>query len=229
MEPIATKASVLRTYEEIAEDVDERRQTPWTDVVDFEKTLPRGGTILELGCGSGRNAIHFALAGHRVVAIDFSRGMLGRAGTRAKENSVADLVNLVQGDITVPPIKDLSVDACLFVAALHHLPTSQERVHSLQRVAACLRPGGKALISVWAFEQRRFERILERHRLKKEGFGDILVPIKSKEGKAIRRFYHLFLEGELEQLVADAGLEVVQHFKSHDNYFLVAANPDGDP
>ena len=228
MDPPATKASVLRTYEEIAEDVEERRKTPWTDVIDFEKTLPRDRTVLELGCGSGRNAVHFAMAGHRVTAIDFARGMLGRAAMSAKENSVAGYVNLIQADVTAPPIKDSSVDVCLYIAALHHLPTRQERIRSLEQIRRCLRPGGKAFVSVWAFEQRRFQRILERHKLKKEGFGDVLIAIKSKEGQAIRRFYHLFVEGELEHLIAEAGLEIGQHFKSHDNYFVVAVNLYGN-
>jgi tRNA (uracil-5-)-methyltransferase TRM9 len=228
MEPLATKASVLRTYEEIAEDVEERRQTPWTDVIDFEKTLPRGRTVLELGCGSGRNAVHFALAGHKVIAIDFARGMLGRAAIRAKDNSVAGSVHPIQADVTAPPIKDSSVDVCLYVAALHHLPTRQERIRSLEEARRCLRPGGKALVSVWAFEQRRFQRILERHKGKKEGFGDVLIPMRSKDGRAIRRFYHLFVGGELEQLIHDAGLEIEQHFKSHDNYFVVTVRPHRD-
>jgi len=228
MVPLATKASVRRTYEDIAEDVEERRQTPWTDVIEFEKALPRNQTILELGCGSGRNAAHFAEAGHRVIAIDFARGMLGRAATRAKENSVAGSVNLVQADVTAPPIKDSSVDVCLYIAALHHLPTRQERIGSLEQVRRCLKPNGEVLISVWAFEQRRFQRILERHKLKQEGFGDVLIPIESKGGQAIRRFYHLFIEGELDQLVADAGLSIRQHFKSHDNYFVVAVKLPGN-
>lgn len=228
MEPLATKSSVLRTYEEIAEDVEERRQTPWTDVIDFEKTVPRGRTVLELGCGSGRNAVHFALAGHRVTVIDFARGMLERTAMRAKENSVAGYVNLIRADVTAPPIKDSSVDVCLYVAALHHLPTREERIGSLEQLRRCLRPGGKAFVSVWAFEQRRFQRVLERHKLKKEGFGDVLIPIRSKDGQAIRRFYHLFVEGELEQLIAEAGLEIEQHFKSHDNYFVVAVNSHGN-
>lgn len=228
MAPLATKGSVLRTYEEIAEDVEERRQIPWTDIIDFEKTLPRGRTVLELGCGSGRNAVHFALAGHRVIAIDFARGMLGQTASRAKGNSVAGSVNLIQADVAAPPIKDSSVDVCLFVASLHHLPTRQERVRSLEQIRRFLRPEGKAFISVWAFEQRRFQRILERHKLKKEGFGDVLIPIRSKDGQAIRRFYHLFVEGELEQLIAEAGLEIGQHFKSHDNYFVVAVNLHGN-
>jgi len=224
MEPLATKASVLRTYKKIAEDVEERRQTPWTDVVDFEKTLPRGGTILELGCGSGRNAVHFAMAGHRVLAVDFARGMLGRAALRVKEKNVAASVDLIQADVTAPSVKSSSVDVCLYIAALHHLPTRHQRILSLEQVRRCLKPEGKAFISVWAFEQRRFQKILERHRLRKEGFGDVVVPMRSKDGRAIRRFYHLFIDGELEQLVAEAGLEVVRHFKSHDNYFVVAVD-----
>ncbi len=216
-----------RTYEEIAEDVEERRQTPWTDVVDFEKTIGRGQTVLEMGCGSGRNAVHFASMGHKVVAIDFARGMLIKTAERMRQIPLPQEVDIVQADVESPPIKDSSVGVCLFVAALHHLPTRQERLRCLMAVGRCLRPGGKAFISVWAFEQRRFQRILERHKAAgKTDFGDILIPIKSKDGRGIKRFYHLFVEDELEHLIAEAGLEIEQHFKSHDNYFAVAVKPN---
>jgi len=222
MEPPATKAAVLGTYDEIAEGVEERRQIPWTDVVDFEKSLPRRQTVLELGCGSGRNAVHFALAGHRVIALDFSRGMLDRARARVKEKSVASHVSLIQADVAAPPVKDSSVDVCLYVAALHHLPARHDRIRSLEELARCLRQGGRALISVWAFEQRRFEKRLREHKRGKEGSADIVVPISTRDGRIVKRFYHLFVEGELEEMVREAGLEVERHFKSHDNYFAVA-------
>ena len=223
MERQATRSSVKRTYEEIAEDVEEGRQTPWNDVVNFEKSIGRGQTVLEMGCGSGRNAVHFAAMGHKVIALDFARGMLAKAADRATQIPESQRFGIVQADVTSLPIRDSSVDVCLFVAVLHHLPTRQERLHSLMAMGRCLRPGGKAFISVWAFEQRRFRRILERHRAAgKEDFGDLMIPIRSKDGRGIRRFYHLFVEGELEQLAAEAGLEIGQHFKSHDNYFAVA-------
>ena len=36
----------------------------------FEPLIPRGGQVLDLACGVGRNAIYLASLGHRVLALD---------------------------------------------------------------------------------------------------------------------------------------------------------------
>ena len=131
-------------------------------------------------------------------------------------------VRFLQADASSLPLKDESFGACIYVAALHHLPTRQDRLASLKEAARCLRVGGRILISVWAFEQKRFEDEFEAHKLMGAGSGDVFVPIKARDGKVIQRFYHLFVEGELEQLVAESGFHIEQHFKSHDNHFVVA-------
>ena len=221
----ASKSGVMHTYEEIAEGVEERRRVPWADIVSFERTLDRGLTVLDLGCGTGRNAVHYASTGHEVVALDFSRGTLHHAAHKFARLSMSKSTRLLQGDVCALPLKESTFDVCLYVAVLHHLPTREERLGSLAEVKRCLKPGGSALISVWSFDQRRFEKVLKEHRGRKEGFGNVLVPIRTRDGRNIKRFYHLFLEGELERLVRDAGLQVERCFKSHDNYFVVAVRP----
>jgi tRNA (uracil-5-)-methyltransferase TRM9 len=218
----ATKSSILSTYEEMAKRVEEIRQTPWADVLFFERSLEHDRSVLEVGCGSGRNVLYFASMGHRVVAVDISTGMLGLAVRRIKETGFTSSVQFIKADAASLPLRDRSFDACVYVAALHHLPSRQDRLKSLEQVSRCLRNGGRALISVWAFEQERFKEKMEDQAGRNEGFGDVMVPITSKNGNVIERFYHLFIEGELEELVEGCGLGIERHFKSHDNYFVVA-------
>ena len=77
------------------------------------------------------------------------------------------------------------MDAALSVATLHHLPSPEQRLQSLQELARVLVPGGRAFISVWDFEQERFADELKRQ-LKdppSDGeFGDVYVPWKGKRG-----------------------------------------------
>ncbi|MBT2566301.1 LicD family protein [Arthrobacter sp. ISL-85] len=47
---------------------------PWAE--HLARRLPPGSRILELGCGLGRDARHFAEQGHHVVAVDYSRPAL---------------------------------------------------------------------------------------------------------------------------------------------------------
>ena len=45
-------------------------------------------TVFDMGCGTGALAVPLGLAGHKVVAADFSRGMLGRMSEALKQANV---------------------------------------------------------------------------------------------------------------------------------------------
>lgn len=94
---------------------------------------------LEVGCGTGSFAR--CLAGHfaHVRAIDLSPEMIHRARelTRALAN-----VEFRQGDICTCELPAGTFDCIALIATLHHLPLE----HTLQRLAAALRPGGVLLV-----------------------------------------------------------------------------------
>ena len=47
---------------------------------DFLKYLPKGGHILDLGCGSGRDSLEFIKKGYNVTAVDGSKELAIAAG-----------------------------------------------------------------------------------------------------------------------------------------------------
>ncbi|MCA1983098.1 class I SAM-dependent methyltransferase [Nocardioides nematodiphilus] len=51
--------------------------------------LAPGSAIVDVGCGNGRDAVRFAKRGHRVWAVDFSRGALHAAGRRINRHHVS--------------------------------------------------------------------------------------------------------------------------------------------
>jgi SAM-dependent methyltransferase len=53
-----------------------------------ELRLPEGGTILDMGCGTGRHAVALAKLGFRVTGVDISHSMLTVARTRAEKAGV---------------------------------------------------------------------------------------------------------------------------------------------
>jgi ubiquinone/menaquinone biosynthesis C-methylase UbiE len=78
-----------------------RRDVPFWRTV----ALNAGGTMLELGAGTGRIAIPLARAGVRVVGIDRSEPMLARARQRVTRAKLQRRVRLVRGDIRFLPFK----------------------------------------------------------------------------------------------------------------------------
>lgn len=87
-----------------------RRGAPWegdpreelVDLVRHGTLLP--GRAIDLGCGSGANAIFLAENGFEVTGVDFSPVALSKARVGAAAKNVGERVRFVQGDLTSPVI-----------------------------------------------------------------------------------------------------------------------------
>ncbi len=94
-----------------------------------------GDTVLDLACGTGDFAEQCLLRGAKVIALDFSRGMLERAAQRLDAD-----VMLVQADALRLPLSDGSVTAAVSGFALRNFVAIPPVLAELRRV---LRPGGR--------------------------------------------------------------------------------------
>jgi SAM-dependent methyltransferase len=97
------------------------------------------GEVLDLGCGTGRVAIHLARRGHRVVGIDvddrFLAALTERAGGLAIEAHHADAREFDLGrrlPLALAPMQTLQL-----------LDGAEDRAACLRRVADHLEPGGR--------------------------------------------------------------------------------------
>ncbi|MFN7976245.1 MAG: class I SAM-dependent methyltransferase [Acidobacteriota bacterium] len=70
------------------------RRTVWRRI---ETRLPRRGTLIDVGCGTGVDALHFAELGHAVIAVDVSPAMIaltsGKSAARGAEGVRAHVVD----------------------------------------------------------------------------------------------------------------------------------------
>jgi len=95
-----------------------------------------GLDVLELGCGTGKNTGWIADRAQRVIAMDFSPGMLEVARGRVP----LERVKLVQHDVRERwPVDDASVDLVIGNLILEHLSNVAPIFAEAARV---LRPGG---------------------------------------------------------------------------------------
>lgn len=128
---------------------------PWdTNVPDEPLLGPLTGDgpirVLEIGCGTGTNAVWLASRGHRVVAVDIAPAAVARARNRAAEAGVqADfqVVNILSEPIAGGPF-DLIFDRGCF----HVFDEAADRASFAERVAALLAPGGRWLSVVGSTE-----------------------------------------------------------------------------
>ncbi|XP_021565719.1 alkylated DNA repair protein alkB homolog 8 isoform X2 [Carlito syrichta] len=134
---------VHRVYEEIAGHFSSTRHSPWPHIVAFLKALPSGSIVADIGCGNGKYlGINEELF---MIGCDRSQNLVDICRERRFQTFVCDALAV--------PVRSGSCDACLSIAVIHHFATAERRVAALQELVRLLRPGGKALIYVWAMEQ----------------------------------------------------------------------------
>ena len=115
-------------------------------------------SILEIGCGTGKNTVFLAEIGKQVHALDFSQGMI----EKAREKVTANNVRFEMADLTKRwhcPSEAYDLIVCCLV--LEHI---ENLSHIFAEAARTLRPGGAFFINeLHPFKQyggtkARFER-----------------------------------------------------------------------
>lgn len=111
-------------------------------VRELKRHAPRGGTILDIGCGTGDISAQVGAAGYKVNAVDVSRKMIERAKSRFCIEGVefswcADTCKL--------PFPDEIFDAIVASSVLEYVGPLQAHLEELHRVC---KVGGRAIMTV---------------------------------------------------------------------------------
>lgn len=114
--------------------------TPAEELVEFFEMLESDpGRALEIGCGTGTNAIWMAARGVEVVATDISPTAIDTA--REKSRTAGVSVEFKVSDILAEIPADGAVDF-VFDRGVFHVMEAARRVDFARRVAEMLGPGG---------------------------------------------------------------------------------------
>ena len=162
-------------------------RAPWDtgitppEVVEFlDRTPP--GRALDIGCGTGTNAVELARRGWRVTGLDFSGRAIGAARARAGAAGLA--VEFLQGDASELHGVTGRFEYILDIGCFHTLPPAGQRRYA-KRVAELVCPGSTYMLYTFlsdegadslpsraslerlftpAFAMRHFERGTDRRR-----------------------------------------------------------------
>jgi len=107
--------------------------------------LDAGGTLLEVGCGTGRHLLQLteAFPHARCIGVDIDPTGIKVARETIEKANVADRVELVEGDVEAIP--EASADAVVMIEVLHEIaPTIRQQV--IDNCYQALRPDGWFLI-----------------------------------------------------------------------------------
>lgn len=103
------------------------------------------GRALDLGCGTGTNAVYLARRGWEAVGVDFAPHAVAQARRRVAEAGVGARVRLLTADVTRLPDLGGPFDLALDIGCLHSVPAAR-RVAYAAGLAARLAPGATYLL-----------------------------------------------------------------------------------
>lgn len=145
-------------------------------------------SLLDLGCGTGRDARMVATSGMHYVGVDLSEGMLGVA----RENNPNE--KFIKMDVTDLDFGEGEFDVVWASAVLLHLD-EDDLAKTMKEIRSVLKNDGYLYV---AMEQQKSGQ--ERKEMKKS----------RKGGEEIERFFVRYKEGEFEKVLARFGFGVVR-------------------
>jgi cyclopropane fatty-acyl-phospholipid synthase-like methyltransferase len=104
------------------------------------------GAALDLGCGSGTNAIFMAEQGRQVIGIDFVPEAIRMACSKARQAGVAEMTQFNVADVTRLDEMDLPPSAFALDMGCFHGLSSEGQRHYAEGLAKTLVPGGRYML-----------------------------------------------------------------------------------
>jgi cyclopropane fatty-acyl-phospholipid synthase-like methyltransferase len=123
-------------------------KVPWDtgitppELLNFMAARPPGNA-LDIGCGTGTNAITLAKRGWEATGIDFSAQAIARARRKARHAGLD--IRFLQGDVRALGELPGPYDLCLDIGCFHSLPLGARKTYA-DRIHGLLGAGGTYLL-----------------------------------------------------------------------------------
>ncbi|MFA5842381.1 MAG: WecB/TagA/CpsF family glycosyltransferase [Candidatus Gracilibacteria bacterium] len=204
------RTHVQTTYDAIAQDFSQTRQTTWPDFEFFKPYIPASARILDAGCGNGRLLHYFTAREFKsYLGIDNSKNLLKHARKEYSSPAIA----FQWGDTLDLKVKSHEFNAVFSIAVLHHIPSRELQKKALAELGQTLSGDGLLFLSVWnvyrwkyfpAFVKAFFRMIFTAGDY---SWKDLMIPWGAGAKKRMR-YVHAFTEGELLLLLKECGFEI---------------------
>jgi SAM-dependent methyltransferase len=193
--------------------------------IDFLVPFAEGGTVLELGVGTGRIALPLAAAGANVVGLDASAKMLEQLAAKPEGHRVTTVCADMAGALPAGPF------TLVFVAinTFFNLTSREQQLQCLQNVAACLTDDGTFVIEAFVPDLDRHGsglslRTIELDRVilaasntdtEHQTISGQYIELRDNALPKLRPFHVCYQSPEqLDVMAAQAGLERVERWSN---------------
>ena len=167
----------MEFYEKNYEEFSKTRYSIWDSVKKFSENFKSDSLVLDAGCGNGKN-MNYLKDKCEIIGIDSCKNFV----TLCKERQL----NVLESNILNLPFEDNTFDYIISIAVIHHLKTESERYKAIDEMLRVLKPNGKMLVTIWAYESDKFS---ENKNFK---IGDNIVKFNNNN-----RYYYIFNKEKL--------------------------------
>lgn len=193
---------IKTVYDNIAGDFSRTRYKVWNGVANYLDTIPSGSMVGDIGCGNGKNMLYRNDLNY--MGMDISSEMVKICNDRGYDT--------IEGNISNIPFDTDSMDYTMSIAVIHHIEKRENRIKALSELLRITKHN--ILVTVWSFNQppdskRQFNTT------------DEMVSFKNRDGSTYYRYYHLYVDGELEQEILEAGGKIIKQDEEKGNYVIV--------
>lgn len=199
------KKYVYDTYKKISHHFDTTRAYLWQSVKDFLEIIPENSIICEIGSGNGKNL-------QKKNCINLAFDLCPEFCKITKKKNIESIIS---NNLNIP-LKTSSVDYVLSIAVIHHLSTHERRIKAIEELIRILKPNGKLLIQVWAFEQNKKSK---NQFIKQEN----LVEFKNSQ-KTLNemRYYYVFKKNELDNIIKNINnIKIIKSYWEMGNWVMI--------
>lgn len=192
-----------QVWDTIAKEWNNYRNKKPQEITEFLHN--KKGTIIDIGCGSGRNIQEQKeLTWH---ALDFSKEMIHLT----KKNHPQTTTKQAQAWNT--GYKDETFDYAILYAVLHCIETQTKRKKTLQELYRILKPKGQAIISTWNKQSPRLQNKTK----------ECKIPWTTKK-ETVQRYTYIYEKKELEEEIKQTGFKILTS-KENENITLTVQKP----
>ena len=146
----------------------------WDVVKNFGEHFKSSSYVLDAGCGNGKNMKYF-IDKCNIVGID-------------KSSNLVQICKNNKFNVTVSHVENISYpnntfDYIICIAVIHHIEQEEMRISAIRDMLRVLKPGGKILLTVWAFEPDEYSI------KKKFSIGDNFIGFNQSQKS---RYYYIY-------------------------------------
>jgi SAM-dependent methyltransferase len=206
--------NVASQYNTICTSFDNSRVRIWNNVKHFLNDKKDGETLLDCGCGNGKNMIYAKTLGYLCEGCDISENLLYICNQKGLDVFYQDVLNLKTNK---------KYNKILSIAVIHHLETFDEQISAIRNLCDCLCENGKLLISLWSMEKSFNELNVYKSDCRNFALGANYVDWKLNNDNIIKRYYYIHDYNSVNELAKSIEMPYIKYKITWEeqNWFII--------